>query len=68
MSDKEFNDFSSFWTPIYKQAYFKARLLNQGDVIYELKLNIYSNWNLSQEQKNIIWETIIGGKYEYNNK
>ena len=68
MSDKGFNDFNSFWTPIYKKAYFKAKLLKQRDVIYELKLNIYSNWNLSQEQKDIIWETITGGKYEYNNK
>lgn len=64
MKDKIFNTFNDYWTPIYKRMYFKARLLNNTEEIKNLKDNLFSNWNLTLEQKEEIWNDIIGGKNE----
>lgn len=67
MKDKIFNEFDSYWTPIFKRMYFKAKLLDEFATIIDIKENLYANWNLDEEQKDIIWNKIIGGKNDNKN-
>jgi hypothetical protein len=46
-----YEDFKTFWLPIYKKQYFKSKLQNSLKNIIEMKENIYRNWNLTKEQK-----------------
>lgn len=50
----------SYWIPILKKQYFKARLTNDNETIEAMTDNIKKNWNLTEEEKIKILKEIRG--------
>ena len=50
----------SYWIPILKKQYFKAKLTNDNKTIEAITENIKSNWNLTEEEKIKILKEIRG--------
>ena len=48
---KYLESFKKYFLPNYKRAIFKAKLLNDKDTLFELQNSIWSNWNLTKNEK-----------------
>lgn len=68
MTNDYYKSFNKFWTPIYKKMFFKAKVKNDNELINAIHKNVFDNWNLNNEQKQKIWNEIIGGKNGNNYK
>lgn len=55
MSKQAFNDFKRFWLENYKKQYKSATPKEKK----ELRDHIYKNINLSENEKDKIWESIV---------
>ena len=49
---KYLESFKKYFLPNYKRAVFKAKLKNDTDTLLELQNSIWSNWNLTKNEKN----------------
>lgn len=50
----------SYWIPILKKQYFKARLTNDNETIAAITDNVKKNWNLTEEEKTKALKEIKG--------
>ena len=48
---KYLESFKKYFLPNYKKAIFKAKLLNDTDTLIELQKTIWTNWNLTKNEK-----------------
>ncbi len=48
---KYLESFKKYFLPNYKKAIFKAKLLNDKETLFELQNSIWSNWNLTKNEK-----------------
>ena len=48
---KYLESFKKYFLPNYKRAIFKAKLKNDTDALIELQNTIWSNWNLTKNEK-----------------
>lgn len=46
--------FKKFFLPNLKKAVFKAKLMNDTNMLIELQANIFQNWNLTVKEKELI--------------
>lgn len=48
---KYLESFKKYFLPSYKRAVFKAKLKNDTDALIELQNTIWTNWNLTKNEK-----------------
>ena len=60
-----YEDWTSYWLPIYKKQVFKAKFWNDKEWLNAIKDNVLKNWNLELEMKKYILEK-LGLKYLLN--
>ena len=46
--------FKKFFLPNFKKAVFKAKLMNDTNMLIELQANIFQNWNLTAKEKELV--------------